>query len=51
MPTRYTLDVDLKSLVTPDVVENSSKRIAVRKVGALVSADLLANTLHENSLS
>ena len=36
MPTRYTLDVDLKSLVTPDVVENSSKRIAVRKVGAPV---------------
>ena len=32
MPTRYTLDVDLKSLVTADVVENSSKRIEVRKV-------------------
>ncbi|CAK0743452.1 60S ribosomal protein L27 [Coccomyxa viridis] len=31
MPTRYTLDVDLKSLVTADVVENSSKRIEVRK--------------------
>lgn len=32
MPTRYTLDVDLKSLVTADVVDNSSKRIEVRKV-------------------
>ena len=32
MPTRYTLDVDLKSLVTADVVDNSTKRIEVRKV-------------------
>jgi len=31
MPTRYTLDVDLKSLVTADVVENSTKRIETRK--------------------
>ncbi|CAL5219349.1 g1165 [Coccomyxa viridis] len=31
MPTRYTLDVDLKSLVTADVVDNSTKRIEVRK--------------------
>ena len=26
MPTRYTIDVDLKSVVTSDVMENSSKR-------------------------
>merc|ERR1711879_1091710 len=31
MPTRYSLDVDLKSVVTPDVVENSTKRVAARK--------------------
>ncbi|KAK9908680.1 hypothetical protein WJX75_001355 [Coccomyxa subellipsoidea] len=30
MPTRYTLDVDLKSLVTADVVDNSTKRKEVR---------------------
>ena len=35
MPTRYTLDVDLKSLVTADVVDNSTKRIEVRKVRSL----------------
>ena len=32
MPTRYTLDVDLKSLVTADVVDNSTKRKEVRTV-------------------
>jgi hypothetical protein len=42
------LDVDLKSLVTPDVVENSSKRIAVRKVGAPVFAHWLADTFLKN---
>mmetsp|Transcript_22535 Transcript_22535/g.58768 ORF Transcript_22535/g.58768 Transcript_22535/m.58768 type:complete len:136 (+) Transcript_22535:110-517(+) len=31
MPTRYTLDVDLKSVVTPDVIENSTKRTEARK--------------------
>ncbi|EIE25512.1 ribosomal protein L27 component of cytosolic 80S ribosome and 60S large subunit [Coccomyxa subellipsoidea C-169] len=30
MPTRYTLDVDLKSLVTADVVDNSTKRKETR---------------------
>lgn len=40
MPTRYTLDVDLKSLVTADVVENSSKRIEVRKVRNLTCQPL-----------
>lgn len=32
MPTRYTLDVDLKSIVTVDVVDNSTKRKEVRLV-------------------
>ncbi|DBA99054.1 hypothetical protein WJX82_011733 [Trebouxia sp. C0006] len=31
MPTRYTLDVDLKSLITNEAVENSSKRTEARK--------------------
>jgi large subunit ribosomal protein L27e len=31
MPTRYTLDVDLKQTVTPDVLENSTKKVAARK--------------------
>eukprot|EP00877_Chromochloris_zofingiensis_P014832 jgi/Chrzof1/9602/Cz04g09100.t1 len=31
MPTRYTLDVDLKGVVTPDILENSSKRVEARK--------------------
>ena len=34
MPTRYTLDVDLKSIVTADVVDNSTKRKEVRLVSA-----------------
>ena len=34
MPTRYTLDVDLKSIVTADVVDNSTKRKEVRLVRA-----------------
>jgi large subunit ribosomal protein L27e len=33
MPTRYNLDLDLKSVVTPDVVDNSSKKVEARKVG------------------
>ena len=32
MPTRYTLDIDLKNVVTGDVVENSTKRKEARKV-------------------
>ena len=32
MPTRYTLDVDLKSVVTTDVADNSTKRTEARKV-------------------
>ena len=31
MPTRYTLDVDLKNVVTPDVVDNSSKKVEAKK--------------------
>merc|ERR1711976_358750 len=31
MPTRYTLDVDLKSVVTTDVADNSTKRTEARK--------------------
>ena len=31
MPTRYTLDVDLKSTVTADVMENATKKVAARK--------------------
>ena len=32
MPTRYTLDVDLKSIVTTDAVETTSKRKEARLV-------------------
>ena len=32
MPTRYTLDIDLKSIVTQEALENSSKRTEARKV-------------------
>jgi large subunit ribosomal protein L27e len=32
MPTRYNLDLDLKSVVTPDVVDNSTKKVEARKV-------------------
>jgi len=31
MPTRYTLDVDLKGVVTPEAVDNQSKRLAAKK--------------------
>lgn len=31
MPTRYTLDVNLKNVVTPDVVDNSSKKVEAKK--------------------
>jgi hypothetical protein len=37
MPTRYTLDVDLKGLITNEAVENSSKRTEARKVSAQTS--------------
>lgn len=44
MPTRYTLDLDLKN-VGPDVLENTTKKVEARKVsgvwgGARVSARL-----------
>lgn len=32
MPTRYTLDVDLKGLITPETSENSSKKSDANKV-------------------
>eukprot|EP00898_Chlorokybus_atmophyticus_P001619 jgi/Chlat1/2458/Chrsp171S02343 len=31
MPTRYTLDVDLKTIVTPDCLENATKRVSAKK--------------------
>jgi large subunit ribosomal protein L27e len=31
MPTRYGLDIDLKSFVTPDALRDPTKRIAARK--------------------
>lgn len=34
MPTRYTLEVDLKNLVTPESLENVTKRKETRKVWA-----------------
>ena len=34
MPTRYTLDVDLKSTVTADVLDNPTKKVAARKVSS-----------------
>ena len=34
MPTRYTLEVDMKNLVTTEAVENSTKRKEARKVGS-----------------
>ena len=32
MPTRYTLEVDLKNLVTSEALENATKRKETRKV-------------------
>ena len=32
MPTRYTLDVDLKGIVTQEALDNSTKRTEARKV-------------------
>ena len=32
MPTRYTLDVDLKGVVSADVLDNSTKKEEARKV-------------------
>ena len=34
MPTRYTLDVDLKSVVTQDVLDNKTKKGEAQKVCA-----------------
>ncbi|CAN0910277.1 60S ribosomal protein L27-3 [Linum grandiflorum] len=31
MPTRYTLDVDLKDVVTPDVLQTKEKKVAASK--------------------
>ena len=31
MPTRYTLDVDFKDTVTPDALENATKKLAAQK--------------------
>jgi large subunit ribosomal protein L27e len=38
MPTRYTLDIDLKGVVTAEALENSSKRTDANKVRAGQSA-------------
>ena len=36
MPTRYQMDVDLKAVVTPDALDNSTKKVEARKeVGAV----------------
>jgi hypothetical protein len=35
MPTRYTLDLDLKDVVTPEALENSTKKVEARKVRGL----------------
>ena len=31
MPTRYSLDVDLKGVVTPDVLDDATKKVAAQK--------------------
>lgn len=36
MPTRYTLDVELKGVVTPEAVDNSTAKVEARKVGGWV---------------
>ena len=49
MPTRYTLDVDLKSIVTQEALENSSKRTEARKVRfkcSICAAQALCAALH-----
>lgn len=38
MPTRYTLDVDLKGLVTAEALESSSKRTEARKVSTYIAS-------------
>ncbi len=40
MPTRYTLDVDLKGVVGPESLENSSKKTEARKVRRMCPLDL-----------
>ena len=37
MPTRYTLDVDLK-FVSPDVLEDATKKVETKKVSSLTLA-------------
>ena len=32
MPTRYTLDVDLKTVVSSEALENSTKKVEAKKV-------------------
>lgn len=39
MPTRYTLDVDLKNVVGADAVENSSKRKATNRAARKVLSE------------
>jgi large subunit ribosomal protein L27e len=31
MPTRYSIDVELKGVVSPDVLDDSTKKIAAQK--------------------
>lgn len=31
MPTRYTLEVDLKAVVTPDCADNGTKKVEANK--------------------
>ncbi|KAI8463449.1 MAG: ribosomal L27e protein family-domain-containing protein [Monoraphidium minutum] len=31
MPTRYQLDVDLKAVITPDTLDNATKKVEARK--------------------
>lgn len=38
MPTRYTLDVDLKGVVTPETSDDSSKKTDANKVGRVAAS-------------
>uniref|UniRef100_A0A061RGW1 Large subunit ribosomal protein L27e n=1 Tax=Tetraselmis sp. GSL018 TaxID=582737 RepID=A0A061RGW1_9CHLO len=46
MPTRYSLDVDLKAVVTPDVAENSTKRTEARKEAKKLMEDKFKTGKH-----
>ncbi|KAL4445381.1 hypothetical protein ABPG77_011206 [Micractinium sp. CCAP 211/92] len=39
MPTRYTLEVDLKGVVTPDCVDNSTKKVEANKAAKALMED------------